>query len=92
MKSEQAEIIAIQAITFIGAHEQSLNALMAQSGMGLDDLKENMTDPSFLAGVLDFLLGDEGGLLAFCDHIGLPPEIVIQARRALPGGENLWDG
>ncbi len=92
MKSEQAEIIAIQAITFIGAHEQALNALMAQSGMGLDDLKANMTDPSFLAGVLDFLLADEGALLAFSDEIDVSPETIIQARRALPGGENLWDG
>ncbi len=92
MKQEQAEIIALQGITYIGAHDYCLNALMAQSGMGVDDLKEQIGDPAFLAGILDFLLSDEGSLLDFCEEIKLAPEDVIRARRALPGGENLWDG
>ncbi|WP_135077298.1 DUF3572 domain-containing protein [Terasakiella sp. SH-1] len=92
MKQEQAEVIALQAITFIGSDERALHGLLAQSGAGVDDLKEQISDPAFLAGILDFLLSDEGALLAFCDQADLQPELVIKARRALPGGEQLWDG
>jgi len=92
MNAEQAEIIAIQAVGFISSEERALHGLLAQTGMGIDDLKEQMHDPAFLGGILDFLLSDEGALIVFCEHINLPPEKVISARRALPGGENLWDG
>lgn len=92
MKQEQAETIALQAITFIGQDERALNSLMAQSGVGLDDLRDNLQDPAFLAGILDFLLNDEEALLAFCNEVDLTPELFLHARRALPGGEALWDG
>ncbi len=92
MKQEQAETVALQAIAFIGADERAINALMAQSGIGVDDLREQITNPEFLAGILDFLLNDEGALLAFCEASDLAPEFVVKARRHLPGGENLWDG
>ena len=92
MKQEQAEVIALQAVAFIGADERALNGLMAQSGAGIDDLRNQINDPAFLAGVLDFLLSDESALLAFCGDVKLAPEFVVSARRALPGGENLWDG
>jgi len=92
VKPEQAETIALQAIAYIGANEYALNALMAQSGMGPDDLRENLTDPAFLAGIMDFLLADEGNLLAFCEEINCQPELIVTGRRALPGAENLWDG
>ncbi|WP_419797031.1 MAG: DUF3572 domain-containing protein [Terasakiella sp.] len=92
MKQEQAETIALQAIAFIGQEERALNGLLAQTGMGLDDLRENMQDPAFLGGILDFLLSDESALLAFCEAIEITPEFLIRARCSLPGGENLWDG
>jgi len=92
LQQEQAETIALQAIAFIGQEERALNGLLAQTGMGLDDLRENMQDPAFLGGILDFLLSDESALLAFCEAIEIAPEFLIRARRCLPGGENLWDG
>lgn len=92
MKQEQAETIALQAITFIGQEERALNGLFAQTGMGLDDLRKNIQDPAFLGGILDFILSDESALLAFCDEIQIAPELILRARRSLPGGDNLWDG
>jgi hypothetical protein len=92
MKYEQAEILALQAVTFISAHENALNGLLAQSGAGLDDLREQLTNPSFLAGILDFMLSDEPLLLSFCEEQNIAPTLIVQARRALPGSENLWDG
>ena len=92
MKQEQAEVLALQAITFIGAEEKALNGFLAQTGSGIDELRDQIADTAFLAGILDFMLSDESLLLAFCDQENIRPEFVIQARRAMPGGENLWDG
>lgn len=92
MKQEQAEVIALQAITYISTQEDALNALLAQSGAGPDDLREQLANSSFLAGILDFILSDEPFLLAFCSDQNIPPELIVHARRALPGAENLWDG
>ncbi|NVJ90780.1 MAG: DUF3572 domain-containing protein [Methylocystaceae bacterium] len=92
MKMEQAETIALHAVTFISTDENLLNALMAQSGLGVDDLRTNITQPAFLAGILDFLLNDEPTLLNFCAEQEIQPELIVSARRALPGGQNLWDG
>lgn len=92
MKQEQAEVLALQAITFITMEERALNGFLAQTGAGLNELKDQISDPHFLAGILDFMLSDESLLMAFCDHETIQPEFVVHARRALPGAENLWDG
>jgi hypothetical protein len=55
-------------------------------------LREQLTNPSFLAGILDFMLSDEPLLLSFCEEQNIAPTLIVQARRALPGSENLWDG
>jgi len=92
MQQDQAEILALQLITFISADENSLKHLMAYSGMGVNDIRDNLKDASFLGGVMDFALATEPVLVSFCDHNETPPELILQARRALPGGDGaLWD-
>ena len=39
-----------------------------------------------IRGVLDFLLGDEAQLLAFCTETEIAPELPARLRMALPGG------
>lgn len=92
MKQDQAEVIALQAVGYLSENEYALNALMAQSGLGPDDFKNGLSSASFLAGLLDFLLQDEGTLLDFCQSLNMSPEEVVKARRALPGGDTLWEG
>lgn len=87
MKQEQAETIALQAVAFLGNDEAALRGFLAQSGMTEGDLKSALTEPDFLAGVLDYLLGHEPTLTAFCDDADLPYELPARARRALPGGD-----
>ncbi|MGB0747997.1 MAG: DUF3572 domain-containing protein [Magnetospiraceae bacterium] len=87
MKREQAETMALQALAFIAGEERALDALMAQTGSTAEDLKALAADPHFLAGVMDFLLGDESLAIAFCDAHDLAPEKLGTIRRALPGGE-----
>ena len=40
-----------------------------------------------LMAILDFLLGDEDLLLAFCAEAGVAPTVPARARAALPGGD-----
>lgn len=82
---EQAETLALQALAYIASDEQAMNALMAQSGMTPDDLRQAATDPAGLGGILDFLLQWEDLLVAFCEETGLSPEEPARARQALPG-------
>ena len=89
MKREQAETVALQALGFIAGEERALEGLIAQSGLGFEDMKQQAGDPIFLACVVDFILSDESLLLAFCEATELPPETPARARRALPGGEQL---
>jgi hypothetical protein len=38
-----------------------------------------VNDPQFLAGMIDFLMGHEPTLMAFCDATGTKPEVVAAA-------------
>jgi len=82
-----AETIALQALAYLVSEEKLLARFMALTGLSPSDLQQGATDPSFLAGVLDFFLGNEADLLAFCDAENLAPELPGKARMALPGAE-----
>jgi hypothetical protein len=47
------------------------------------------SDPIFLGAVLDFLMMDDAWVIGFCDHLSIPYERIMQARAALPGGEQV---
>jgi hypothetical protein len=84
---EGAEAVALQAVAFLVADQELLARFAAVTGCGLEDLSRRITERSFLAGVLDFLLADEAAVLAFANHAELAPETPMLAReRLLPSG------
>ena len=89
LKSSQtapgAEIIALNCLGFLAEDGERLGRFLALSGVSPADLRAQTREPSFLAGVLDYILSDEKLLLAFSEAQGLKPETVIQARVRLPG-------
>jgi hypothetical protein len=85
MHPDQAQTLALEALAFLAADERRLGSLLAQAGWTLGELRAQASDPQVLAGILDFVLGDERLLLVFCEASGLNPQLVTQARRALPG-------
>jgi Protein of unknown function (DUF3572) len=89
LSHEMAEAVALQALTHIAADEDLLGAFLAQTGLAADELKTQATDPALLGGVLDFLMSDEAGLVAFCEAAQMEPEMPGLARRSLPGGEEV---
>lgn len=89
MQSDQAELVAIQALGHIAGDDELLCAFLDITGLSPTDLRRRGGDREILGGVLDFILMDEARLLAFCDAAGLKPEIPGRARKLLPGGEEV---
>ena len=86
MTPGQAEILALQALSWLAGQEGLLGVFLGSSGMSEADLKANAAEPETLAAILDFILMDDAWVMGFSADHGLPPEDVLQARGALPGG------
>lgn len=90
MNRDQAETVALQALTFIVGDEDRMDRFLALTGLGPDDVKSRIGDPAFLGGVLDHLLGFEPDLMAFAEEAELDPAQVQRARAGLPGQNPDW--
>lgn len=81
-----AEILALQALTWLVGNEDLLPVFLGASGVSESDLRDRASDPDFLSSVLDFLMMDDAWVIGFCDAQGLAYEAPMQARMSLPGG------
>jgi hypothetical protein len=86
---EVAEIVAIQALSFIAGDPERLGAFLAESGIGPDSLRGAAADPAFLAHVLDFVLRDDATVKAFATASQLHPTNITAAHQALNDPE--WE-
>jgi Protein of unknown function (DUF3572) len=84
-----AEIVAIQALSFIAGDPERLGAFLAESGIGPDSLRGAAADPAFLAHVLDFVLRDDATVKAFATASELHPTNITAAHQALNDPE--WE-
>lgn len=82
-----AETLGVQALGWLAGREDTLEAFLGAAGCAPEDLRKRAKEPEFLGFVLDFLLGDEAALMAFCDDVGVRYETPMQARAMLPGGD-----
>ena len=80
---EVAEIVAIQALSFIAGEPERLGAFLAESGIGPETLRSAAADPQFLVSVLDFVLRDDQTVKAFASASELHPTNIAAARQAL---------
>ena len=86
MQTEQAETIALQALSFLAKNEELLAQFLINTGLTPQELQKRVREPELLGGVLDAILGNDMVLLEFCTAASLSPDTLILARRALPGG------
>ncbi len=84
---EQAEQLAASALSWIAQDPDRLGRFLAMCGVGPAEIRERVSDPSFMGGVLDFLLNHEPDLIEFAEWAGVEPSFPMQIRQALPGGE-----
>ena len=87
MPRERAETVAVQALGWMAAQEELLEGFLAAAGCAPEDLRARAREPEFLGFVLDFLLGDEAALMAFCHSVRMAYETPMLARVSLPGGD-----
>jgi hypothetical protein len=80
---EVAEIVAVQALSFIAGDPVRLGAFLAETGIGPETLRSAAADPRFLASVLDFVLRDDATVKAFADASQLHPTNIAAAHQAL---------
>ena len=86
---EAAEIVAIQALSFVASDSERLGLFLAETGIGPDTLRKSATEPKFLASVLDFVLRDDATVKAFAKASDLHPTNVMAARQVL--GDPDWE-
>ena len=80
---EVAEIVAIQALSFIAGEPERLGLFLAESGIGPETLRSAAGDPQFLVSVLDFVLRDDATVKAFSAASQLHPTNIAAAHQAL---------
>ena len=90
ISTENAMTIALQAVAFVVADEESRAGLLRMTGIGPEDLRTGLENTEILGGVLDFLLANEPRLLTFCREAGIKPELPALARAQLSGGTPEW--
>ena len=83
---EEAEGLAIQALTFLAGEPERLGRFLAATGMGPAEIRAASAEPGFLAGVLEYLASDDRLIAAFAAETGRDPGDVARAHEAL-GGE-----
>ena len=80
---EVAEIVAIQALSFVAGDPERLGLFLAESGIGPETLRTAASDPRFLANVLDFVMRDDATVKAFAAVSQLHPTNIAAAHQAL---------
>ncbi len=86
-RQDAAETLALQAMAWLAAEEDVLQAFLGATGASARDLAAGARDPAFLASVLDFLLSNDAWIVAFCDSADLAYTAPLAARAWLPGGD-----
>lgn len=82
---DKAQEIATEALIRLARDPELVGRFLAVSGIGPESIRDAAEEPGFLAGVLEFYMGDEALLLAFCENAGLRPTMIAAARFALAG-------
>ena len=88
-RQESAENLARDAFVWVAGQEELMERFLNASGHPAGGFGAAVTDPVFLGAVLDFILAEDATVMAFCDAQGLAYLAPMEARRALPGGEQV---
>jgi len=78
-----AERLAIAALSFLSSDLDRLGRFLSTAGIGPETLRAAAEEPGFLAGVLEYLMNDEGLLVAFAEETRTRPTLVAAARYVL---------
>ena len=83
----QQDSLAADVLTFLAADRDRLGSFLGATGFDPVTLRQSAADPSFIDGVLDYVMSDDALLVEFASHLGRAPALVAEAigrRRAGP--------
>jgi len=80
---DDAEGLALQALTFLLSDAQRLSRFMSLTGIGPADLHTAVATSDLQTATLEYLLSDESLLLMFCQEAGVNPVIIVPAHDIL---------
>jgi hypothetical protein len=83
---QEAETIALQALTFILSEPRHLETFLAETGFTPAELAANAEAGHVLEAALNQMMANEAILLAFAANVGLSPEDVARAHHHLATG------
>jgi hypothetical protein len=84
-RQDAAAALAVEALGYLAGDPEHLERFLALTGIGPGDIRIAAREPGFLAGVLDYVAGNEALLRAVAAHAGVAPEELDRARQALSG-------
>lgn len=88
MDYDRAEIIAINALSFIASDEKHLSGYLKLTGMSLESVKSDLENKNkigtILGSILDYMMQNEKCLIEFAEEYEIEPEDVVKARNCFP--------
>ncbi|MGH6887727.1 MAG: DUF3572 family protein [Rhizomicrobium sp.] len=78
-----ADVLALEALAFLADSPDDLALFIRLSGVDPAGLRARAGERQFLAGVLDYFLGDEKLLTRFCQQNAVEPATIHRLRAAL---------
>jgi hypothetical protein len=85
LTQKDAESLAIQALAFIAGDGERIGPFLAATGIGPDMIRAAAGEPEFLAGVLEYIAGNDTLLVAFATASDINPFDIPVARDVLAG-------
>ena len=85
MDAEKAELIAINALTWVLQNPSYLSSFIGITGVTPIDFRKHATETEFLGSILDFVLSKDKYTLEFCASHDYEQESISIARQFLPG-------
>ncbi len=78
-------MLALQALAHVAGDEAMGPRFLALTGMDVAELRANAGQPATLVALLDYLMANEADLVATAEAIGVKPDQLAGAARALGG-------
>ncbi|MFM9152705.1 MAG: DUF3572 family protein [Methylocystis sp.] len=75
--------LVILAVAFLSSEEARLSRFLSLTGLDPADIPQLLGQKDFQLAILDHLAGDETLLISFAEAQNIPPEAIIDRRRAL---------
>ncbi len=75
--------LALRALIWTLQSPSRAERLLALTGLSVEELRGGAGEPGVLAAILSFLEGHEADLIECADSLGVRPEALVAARRAL---------